>query len=383
MTAQRPHRCAFARERAGDARRRRLTAAAICALASIAAPAPARCAGLFGLLDTGEIYHSTDGGAGWSARGTLPVRDAVALVARATASDLYLATRSGVVYGSSDGGDSWRAVGALPASDVVDLAVRPSGALLVLTRTGVLSVSTDLGLRFDALAALPASDFTSLVFAAPTHYALTRSGEVYASSDGVAWIAVGAIATAGARQLRALQPHLYVLNETGDIYRSADAGAHWTAVGTLSQVGMRGLVRDGTRLVAVSREGHVARSGDGVAWEWHGSINQVAVTALASDEALASDATVLAPMQWFVGAPYPNPTAGAVALALRLDHAATLQLALYDVGGRMRTRLPARAYAAGTHVIAWDGRGLAAGHYFLQLEDGRGNRVSRRVVVRR
>ena len=59
------------------------------------APCASHATTLFGLLDTGELYKSTDQGLNWTAVSTLPVRDAVALGAGVNSAELYLASRSG------------------------------------------------------------------------------------------------------------------------------------------------------------------------------------------------------------------------------------------------------------------------------------------------
>ena len=93
--------------------------AGLCLLgACILAPAGARATTLFGLLDTGELYSSTNGGATWTPKAALPVNDAVGLYASSSTLKLFLATRSGTIYRSLDGGTTWSAVGAVAASDV-------------------------------------------------------------------------------------------------------------------------------------------------------------------------------------------------------------------------------------------------------------------------
>src|SRR5262245_65748057 len=96
-------------------------AAPTMALVAFLAALSTRAAGadtLFGLIDTGELYASVDGGAHWSFRSALPARDAVALAAGTTSAELFLATESGFVHCSVDAGMTWTAVGSVPASDV-------------------------------------------------------------------------------------------------------------------------------------------------------------------------------------------------------------------------------------------------------------------------
>ena len=110
-----------------------ISGAALLVIAAFTAPAHA--ATLFGLVNTGEIYASANGGATWTGRAVLPVRDAIALVAGVTSNDLLLATESGSVYRSTDAGTSWIAVGAVPANDVTAL-VASNGRSLLVARSG-------------------------------------------------------------------------------------------------------------------------------------------------------------------------------------------------------------------------------------------------------
>ncbi len=63
--------------------------------------------------------------------------------------------------------------------------------------------------------------------------------------------------------------------------------------------------------------------------------------------------------------PAPNPTHAGAVIAFTLSAPAQVSVDLYDIQGRhVRDLLPSRAFSAGRHDLAWDGR------------DGRGNRVS-------
>ena len=363
-------------------------AAALATALLLACPAarPAAGATLLGLVDTGELFRSTDQGVTWTPHAALPVRDAVALAARLSSSDLFLASRSGSIYRSTDAGVTWLPVGVITASDLVDLSIRPDGGLMALTATGSLYLSTDLGASFAHLAALGASNFTSLAFTTPavTHYALTRTGEVYESVDGgTSWVAKGLFTAPNAVRLRAIQSALYALTETGDVYRSTDGAASWAPISTLSQVGLRGLARNGSSLVAASREGHVASSSDGVAWAWQGSMNQLTLTALASDEPATTGVAPQPGGGVFLGAPYPNPSRGSASFELSLDRTSEIALVLHDVSGRRLAGLAPRRYEAGTHRLSWDPGVSRAGLYFLSVERAGEPAVTRRWVVTR
>ena len=347
-------------------------------------PLPALAVTLFGLIDTGELFSSLDNGVTWTVLSTLPVRDATALGARLSSSDLFLASRSGAVYRSTNAGASWGAVGAISTSDVADMTIRPDGAILLLTSTGAIHRSTDLGANFTALSVLTGANFCSLTFTTPEvrYYALTTTGEVYESVDaGATWAPKGAVAVSNARRIRALQSTLFVLTEAGDVYRSSDAGATWAAVGTLSQVGMRGLVRMGSALAAATREGHLATSADGVSWTWRGSMNQLTLAALASNEPATTGVEPQPEASIGMGAPSPNPSSGGLSVQLGFDRETDAQLVLYDIGGRAVARRPPQRFPSGVHSVSWDPQVARPGLYFLGVASGRDPSSTRRWVV--
>ncbi|MFN8178762.1 MAG: hypothetical protein U0167_12610 [bacterium] len=340
------------------------------ALACAAAPCPALT--LFGMVNTGELFASTNSGATWTARSTLAVTDAVALAAGLSPSNLYLVTESGTLYRSADAGVSWSPTGTVSVSDATDLALNPGGALSVLTQTGGVYRSTDSGATFTAIAAVSASNFVSLAFfASQTYFALTESGDVARSTDGgVSWAFVGTIPVSDAVQIRALSTSLYVLTGTGDVYQSTDTGATWAAVGTLSQVGMTGMARAGGQLVAITREGHTATSSNGASWTWVGSINQLRVTSLGVDTpATGVDVTLSPGGPFALAAPWPNPRrGGASAFHFRLEGPETLRFDLFDAGGRLvASRAPESFASAGAYAVSWDPGRLAGGVYFVRL----------------
>ena len=355
--------------------------------APLASAGAARAATLLGLIDTGELYASNDGGASWTGLAELPVRDAVGLQARFAASELYLASRSGGIYRSLDGGVSWSAVGAIAAGDVEDLLVRSDGAVMVLTRTGSVYRSTDQGATFSAIAALTASDFISLTQRTDARiYAVTATGSVFESTTlGTSWTPKSAITVANATRIRAIGQTLYVMTATGDIMKSVDAGASWSSVGTLSQVGMRGLVRNGATLVAASREGHVATSSNGVAWTWQGSINQLTLTALATNTPATTDAPPSSGAgSLALGAPFPNPSPdGAGLFPVRLEREERIVLELCDLAGRLVARRAPEWLPAGSTTLAWSPRVSGSGLYFARLVGDSGVIAERRWVVLR
>lgn len=86
--------------------------------------------------------------------------------------------------------------------------------------------------------------------------------------------------------------------------------------------------------------------------------------------------------------PRPNPSSGPVEIAFGLARSEVVRLAVYDVLGReVRDLSNGRTFAAGPHVVTWDGRrgdGAAAGAgvYFVQLRTGSGRSTKSLIRVR-
>lgn len=334
-------------------------------------PGGAHALTYFGLVNTGELYASSSAGVTWTARAALPVRDARALLAGATASELYLASASGSFYRSADAGVTWTAVGAVPASDVAALAPY-TGRLVLVTRSGSVYASTDAGATFTAVGAIAAPDLVGIARLTTTLVAVSRTGSAYRSTDGGAtWIAAGTLPVSDAVSVAAFANKFHVLTATGDIATSADAGATWTFVSTLSQSGMTALVASASELMACMNTGEVATSSDGLSWTWRGALGQMSVLALATDQ----------PNATAVGAPEPaaadafSVRAGrpgdAMTLAFALDRAADVSVDAYDLAGRRVAQpLTRERLQAGATTRAWRPDALARGVYFIAAHVG-------------
>jgi len=82
---------------------------------------------------------------------------------------------------------------------------------------------------------------------------------------------------------------------------------------------------------------------------------------------------------------YPNPFNPQTRIEFALDRAMPVELAIYDVAGRLVTRLVHEHLAAGEHAVTWDGRTdrgarAASGHYRYVLRTPSGQ-VARSMVL--
>jgi hypothetical protein len=347
----------------------------------------ARATTLFALVNTGEVYSSTNQGTNWSALAALPVHDAVGVMAGSTSAQLFLAAADGGFYASTNAGVNWSGVGSAPASDVCGLLLLPDLSLRLLTISGLVYISTDGGVTFSGQSTLNASNFVALaqVPVSQNLYALTRSGEIYESVDsGTTWTGKGAFAASDAVGLQGMGISLFAVTSSGDVYQSNDRAASWLGVGTLSEVGVTTLTRDGGTLVAGLGTGEVATSPDGNGWTWKGTVNQVTVRSLGSDTPLASSVGPGARNSSFVlDTPWPNPLlrGQSINLQLRLTVGTDVGFELYDAAGRRVTVRPPRTFAAGITRLSWTPTAAEGSVYFLRMTTASGQTAGQRIVV--
>ena len=358
---------------------RRVNFAGVCTLVAVLVTSHAASAvTLYGLVDAGDVYVSTDAGVSWNGETAVPARVAIGLVAGPALDERTLLTRDGAVWQTASG--PWSPVGSIVANDLTDLTVAADGTLLALATTGTVYVSSD-GVAWSAAAALPVSDAVSItVDRDGRRYVLTRTGTIW-RDDGAGFAAVAALPLSDAVSIRARFNVLRAMSSTGWILGSDDDGTSWQTVGTLSQVGSVALTATASGWAAVTNAGDVATSLDGSAWTWNGSLSQIGVVGLASTWSLVTSVEPGPPGDGLaLGAPYPNPAPSGSTFALPVRGLASNSavLEVFDARGRRRARVTARP-AGGE--LRWTNPGVDSGSYFLRITDTAGGRGTVRWVV--
>ena len=88
-----------------------------------------------------------------------------------------------------------------------------------------------------------------------------------------------------------------------------------------------------------------------------------------------------------LGQATPNPFNPRTSIELSLDRSQSVRVAVYDVTGRLRSRVVSGVLAAGPHTLTWHGtddagRELPSGTYLLRLETSHGVQARKLVLVR-
>jgi len=112
-----------------------------------------------------------------------------------------------------------------------------------------------------------------------------------------------------------------------ELFASADGGATWDVLSALPADDAVALSArsSATELFLATRRGIVYGSTDaGATWTWRGSINQLTLTTLASDEPAATAVESIPGAGLVLGDPFPNPSRGTLSFDLRLSHDANV-----------------------------------------------------------
>jgi hypothetical protein len=128
-----------------------------------------------------------------------------------------------------------------------------------------------------------------------------------------------------------------------------------------------------------------AAPAEGRVRDWHLVLEGAAATPGAASSARLAPRPLTLPTAFALHPSQPNPFADRTTLRFDLPVGANVRLAIYDLQGRLRQVVAERWFAAGSHALAWDGRGadgasLGPGIYFAVLEAGSFH--GRRKIVR-
>ncbi len=115
------------------------------------------------------------------------------------------------------------------------------------------------------------------------------------------------------------------------------------------------------------------------------SPHSMPVTLLYGDGASAAD-DIVAPLATRLLDAYPNPFNPRTAIAFSLEEQGAVQLAVFDLRGRLVRSLVHGVLPAGAHEIIWDGtdeggRSVASGTYFARFKKAESGILTRKLAL--
>jgi photosystem II stability/assembly factor-like uncharacterized protein len=344
---------------------------------------------------------------------------------------------------STNGGGSWSVPTGFSGSDRYNwntpICMNPRNSLVILVGSQRVYKSTNGGIGYTPVSAdLTTNPVANLVYGTLStlsispadtsiYYAGTDDGRVWRSlNGGGTWNNISA--GLPVRYVTAVTPDVTNPNVvyatlsgftqddfTPRVYRSADAGANWSPIAAnLPNVPVNDLVAEPTdpaTLYVATDLGVYCSRNTGAGWFPLGEglplvpVNDLALfngvggrrliaathgrsmwkLDLATLPASVPGAPPVAAQTLALAAPAPNPSRGAVRLTLELPAPTAVETGVYDLAGRRVRALESGSFAAGRHVLAWDGRDesgrlAAPGVYFARVVSPLGNRS--RAIVR-
>jgi hypothetical protein len=388
----------------------------------------------------GVIFGSTDGWDPWTMR-EIDFLQSLRVIFRTAAGVLLVggmagnppAEYHGAIYRSVDGGLSWQERLGIPAGMVTDFCQDMAGKVwAVCGLNGEIWSSVDDGVSWTPeIAFMDGPHINSIMQASGGRYFATLDrleyDSIIRSDDGRSWFPVGGIEEVeSAYDVVELGGRLYAgvaRFDGGRVYRSADLSGEWwsplpafpAAAGAVAvrclAVGLDGDILAGTSSSQAGNTTHLFTLDPAeLVWHEYGGTVDLAdrITAI-----LPVSGTVFIGTGSFNGNVYrcagatatgvpgddqtpdfafrlgqnhPNPFNPSTTIRYELPRASTVELAIYNVAGRLvRVLVDGTEQAAGRHQVTWDGldgsgKRVPSGVYVYRLEAG-GLREARRMVL--
>ena len=241
---------------------------------------------------------------------------------------------AGAIYKTTNSGGIWSKLAATGLSGYVyDLAIDPDNADILWAGTSSnLYKSTDAGLTW-----------------ATTSFSGGNTREVLIDASVVD------------------ADIIYVGTYSNGVYRSTNAGGSWTQMNDgLKELTVVSLCINPNTYLFAGTDG-------GSAYRWFIGIG-------VEEEKEASSNN-------FVFFAHPNPARGQIILNFQLTRETPVELAIYDIQGRLVKVLISEVKQAGIHKIVWQGldekaHNVSAGIYFGKLTTGETTRIEKLILVK-
>ncbi len=376
--------------------------------------------GLSGVIYAGAqgdgVYGSTDAGASWASSSAEPsgVLANETVLSLLIEQGLFLAgTAYHGIFRSTDGGVSWAASNAgLPGGVIQALDLVRAGANILLGTGDGLFFSTDGGLSWNPTT-LQNATIPALAAADGFAYSVYISGisqfdGIYRSTNsGFSWTRVfNSLDTSYIAGMEAEGPFVYAGVFIGGLLRSTDHGTTWGPSPPEPGLGVFSLLTTSSEVFAGSEgsgAGVYRSTNHGASWAPLGdglpggqgieSLGSAGSFLFAATDELGvwrrfhqdpagiePELAGVSPLELSVLG--PNPIHQGTVIELRLPQAESIELRLFDVGGRMLRRLASGEHAQGVHRIAWRPDGLPAGTYILRLDTPEAMRAAKLLIIR-
>ena len=231
---------------------------------------------IFAVMGNCSVFLSIDNGISWTAVSHLPIRYFESVHSLAVNGDTIIAGTTEGLFLSIDDGAHWSTVNSGPAHAIRSLAAS-GGTIFAGTDSGVYR-SFDYGASWTAVDSGPVN-VRSLAVSGITLFAGTHEpgvdGIYFSTNNGISWTALADFDVpadpddwSGVHSLAVSDDNLFVVNDSGCLFRSTDHGTSWNIIDYgLPDSSVTCLAANGSSIFTGTRRSGVFRSIDnGTSW---------------------------------------------------------------------------------------------------------------------
>ncbi|MCE1163784.1 MAG: T9SS type A sorting domain-containing protein [Bacteroidetes bacterium] len=352
----------------------------------------------------GGVYRSGDNGGNWIFMNP-GIQTGTAVTSVSANDSLVFASTSSALYKSSNSGVNWTLV--LNGYTGINSIYRTGNYVFFNTYTSI-SRSTNNGISFSyANSGLPSNPNLQFITGSSGRlYAagISSNGVYTSTNNGDNWSKAGTEIPSGIGTYSLFASDNIVMAGTDNgVYISTNYGANWRLIpGILGAYGYYGLARSGNRLfISAWGSGVYASTNLGQNWiAWNQGIsgglcngmyyygNYVfcgTITAIyrrpVSDVGIKFTGEGI-PENFKLFQNYPNPFNPVTKIRFQIPAKTGVQIAVYDVKGRLVQMLIDEEIKAGMYEITYDGSGLGSGTYFCVMTAGEFKEVKKLILIK-
>jgi photosystem II stability/assembly factor-like uncharacterized protein len=320
--------------------------------------------GIYVTGPNGAILKSTNNGQSWSPMSTGTTETINSIGVEASTGKGYAVGTNGKLM-TFNGGTSWNPVTSPTSQSLNSVAVSGSGKAVAVGQNGTVLRTTDFGATWNPLSVSVPRNLRQVLFAdSVTGFIAADNGVVYMTSNGGAsWtvsltgVDVNFVSIASTRT----GDTAWAASNSGVIYKTTNRGVSWARFS-------KGSTNDNTGSTYRSSRGYITgKGGDLRMFQGNPDTTNISVNDISSVEHELSI--------------YPNPAKDVVTISFDVDGAQPVTMKIVDVQGRVVIRKTTEnAFDSYEKTISVST--LKPGVYFVHIETGSENIVSRFVITR-
>ncbi|MEO8514317.1 MAG: T9SS type A sorting domain-containing protein [Ignavibacteria bacterium] len=313
------------------------------------------------------VFLSTNNGTSWSSLAPLTNQNVFALAV--SGSDLYAGVDGGGVFRSTNNGANWiNSTIGMTNTRITSLAIIGTN-LFAGTFGGGVFLSTNNGINWQAVInGLTNLDVWTLNVdpSVPVNlYAGTGNGAFYSSNNGSSWITINnGLTDTYIHSFAFSGTTMFAATDNEGVFRTTNNGTNWISMNA-------GLTNTTVWVLTVSGSNiYAGTNGSGV------------FKRPLSEMVSVQEISGKLPEQFSLSQNYPNPFNPTTNIKFSITKAGNVNMAIYDINGRMIEELVNGTFSAGTYQVDWNASKYSSGVYFYTIVTKEFTETKRMLLVK-